>query len=276
MLHSRIFLRRPNRLIKDEWTSSRFNLDPANNQSMSYKRILEAVNTLTQPDRMAFSNLICLSLVLTLLTAGGRSNSTAQPPSDLNSLIDGLQRKYSRMQGFGADFVQVYVGSDGRLIRESGQLLLRRPRKARWEYTSPERKLFLSDGKNVFFYVYGEKNATVSPIKETVDPQIPFLFLLGQGNLKRDFSRIEVASGEATTGSDNQVLRLFPKKAPEEFKQLLVEVKISSFEVRRMVIFERSGARMDFFLSNVRENFVAGDEQFRFSPPPGVVLKKAQ
>src|SRR5262249_11223491 len=96
--------------------------------------------------------------------------------SDLNNIIDGLQRKYSRMQGLGADFVQVYRGSDGRIIREAGQLLLRRPGKARWEYSSPEHKLFVSDGKNVFFYVFGEKTATVSPIKETVDPQIPFLF----------------------------------------------------------------------------------------------------
>jgi outer membrane lipoprotein carrier protein len=251
---------------------------------MSHKRVFEvsrAVSTHSKDYRIPLSSflltLIWASLILTLLSASARSNSTAlEKSSDLNSLIDGLQRKYSRMQGLAADFVQVYMGSDGRIIRESGQLFLRRPGKARWDYASPERKLFLSDGKKVYFYVYGERTATVSPIKETVDPQIPFLFLLGQGNLKRDFSRIEVAGGEATAGSDNQVLRLFPKKAPEEFKQLLVEVTVSSFEVRRMVIFERSGARMDFFLSNVRENFVAGDEQFRFSPPPGVVLKRAQ
>ena len=141
--------------------------------------------------------------------------------ADLNILIDGLQRKYSRMQGLAADFVQVYSGSDGRVIRESGQLLLKRPRKARWDYTAPERKLFVSDGKNVFFYVYGEKNATASSIKETTDPQIPFLFLLGQGNIRRDFSRIEIASSEPRTSTGVQ-LRLFPKRAPEEFKQLLV------------------------------------------------------
>ena len=226
----------------------------------------------------AYSLPVLFSLVQLALLSGivlSAALPTAQS-YDLNNLIDGLQRKYSRMQGLGADFVQVYRGSDGRIIREAGQLLLRRPGKARWEYTSPERKLFLSDGKNVYFYVYGEKTATISPIKETVDPQIPFLFLLGRGNLRRDFSRIEIAAGEASAGSDHQVLRLFPKKAPEEFKQLLVEVNSSSFEVKRMVIFERSGARMDFFLSNVRENFVAADEQFRFTAPPGVVMKRAQ
>jgi len=221
--------------------------------------------------------LVSPSIGITSLRDAVHSRSfVSSQSSDLNNIIDGLQRKYSRMQGLGADFVQVYRGSDGRTIREAGQLLLRRPGKARWEYSSPEHKLFLSDGKNVFFYVYGEKTATVSPIKETVDPQIPFLFLLGQGNLRRDFSKIEIAAGETPSDSDHQVLRLFPKKAPEEFKQLLVEVKSPSFEVRRMVIFERSGARMDFLLSNVRENFVAADEQFRFAAPPGVTVKRAQ
>jgi outer membrane lipoprotein carrier protein len=202
--------------------------------------------------------------------------ATATPQSpDLNLLIDGLQRKYSRMQGLEADFVQVYYGADGRIARESGHLLLKRPAKARWDYASPERKLFVSDGKNVFFYVYGEKSATRSSMKETADPQIPFLFLLGRGNLRRDFSKIEVAAGEPALVPGQLVLRLFPKRAPEEFKQLLVEVSPATFEVRRMVIFERSGARMDFLLSNLHENYVAPDNQFQFTPPAGVTIKRA-
>jgi chaperone LolA len=223
--------------------------------------------------RLAFTSLLLASFAIAAVHAG---SIPAAQSSDLNTLIDGLQHKYSRMQGLAADFVQVYSGADGRVIREAGQLLLKRPRKARWEYASPERKLFVSDGKNVFFYVYGEKNATASSIKETADPQIPFLFLLGRGNLRRDFSRIEIATGEPAIGAGNQVLRLFPKHAPEEFKQLLVEVSTASFEVRRMVIFERSGARMDFLLSNVRENYIAPDSQFQFAAPPGVTVKRTE
>src|SRR5262245_47973750 len=165
-------------------------------------------------------------VVVTLFAA---STSLASQGQDLNALIDGLQRKYSRMQGLEADFLQIYYGTDGRVIRESGHLLLKRPGKARWEYQSPERKLFISDGRNVFFYVSVEKNAHRSTVKETADPQIPFLFLLGRGNLRRDFSRIEIAAGESAVGGGNQVLRLFPKRAPEEFKQLLVEVSPATF-----------------------------------------------
>lgn len=210
-----------------------------------------------------------------LLIASVVAFSSAQT-TDLTVLIDGLQRKYSHMLSLEADFVQVYYGVDGRTLREAGHLLLKRPGRARWEYTSPERKLFVSDGRNVSFYVYGDKTATRSSIKETVDPQIPFLFLLGRGNLRRDFSRIEIATGESAIGAGSQVLRLFPKRAPEQFKQLLVEVSPATFEVRRMVIFERSGARMDFLLSNLRENVVIAESQFHFQSPPGVVVKQAQ
>jgi len=217
-----------------------------------------------------------LLVVFAVIAVRGRSSNAAAQSTDLNALVDGLQRKYSRIQGLEADFVQAYYGADGRAIHESGRLLLKRPGKARWEYASPERKLFVSDGRNVFFYVYGEKNATRSPIKETADPQIPFLFLLGRGNLRRDFSRIEIATGESAIGAGNQMLRLYPKRAPEGFKQLLVEVSPATFEVRRIVIFERSGARMDFLLSNVRENYVAPESQFQFAPPEGVIVKRAE
>jgi outer membrane lipoprotein carrier protein len=191
----------------------------------------------------------------------------------LNLLIDGLQQKYSRMNGIAAHFVQLYQGADGRTLRESGQVILKRPGKARWEYASPEKKLFISDGKNIFFYVYGEPQATKSSIKESADPQIPFLFLLGRGNLRKDFSRIELLSDERAIDAGNQVLRLVPRRAPEDFKKLLVEVNPSTFQVRRMVLFERNGARMEFMLSDIQENYVAPDNQFHFVPPAGVTIK---
>jgi outer membrane lipoprotein carrier protein len=213
--------------------------------------------------------------VLAIFKAPARSVTLIRAQSvDLDSLIDGLQRKYSRVRSLAADFVQLYHGVDGRTARESGHVLLKRPGKARWEYTSPERKLFISDGGNIYFYVFGETSATRTSIKEARDPQIPFLFLLGRGNLRKDFSRIEIVTTERPLAPGNIVLRLMPRRAPEQFKQLLAEVSLYTFEVKRLVVFERNGARMDFQLTNVRENFIAPDSQFIFSPPPGVLIKR--
>lgn len=198
--------------------------------------------------------------------------AVAPPAQDLNVIVDGLQRKYSSIIGIAADFTQVYEGTDGRTMRESGTLLLKRPGKARWDYTDPERKVFISDGKNVYFYVFGERQATRASVRESRDPQIPFLFLLGRGNLRRDFSRIEIAQGEPIVQGGDLVLRLVPRRAPEDFKLMLAEIDPSSFAVRRLVVFERNGSRMDFQLRNVRENFVAPDSDFIFTAPAGVTV----
>ena len=171
----------------------------------------------------------------------------------LSSLIEGLQRKYSRARSLSADFVQSYTGGDGRTITERGHLMLKRPGKARWDYAEPEKKLFVSDGHSIYFYVLGDRQAARSTVRESRDPQIPFLFLLGRGNLRSAFSSIEIASDLPLQGGD-VVLRLAPRKAPEEFKTLLVEANPATFAVNRMVIFERNGTRMSFLLSNVQEN----------------------
>src|SRR5581483_11574274 len=97
-----------------------------------------------------------LALAVTLGVAQLNAGGLAPPSSakgggpqqvNLSALIDGLQNKYSRMVGLAADFTQVYAGADGRTVSEAGHLALKRPGKARWEYTQPERKLFVSDGR---------------------------------------------------------------------------------------------------------------------------------
>ncbi|HEY6332181.1 MAG TPA: outer membrane lipoprotein chaperone LolA [Blastocatellia bacterium] len=196
-----------------------------------------------------------------------------QSSPNLDQLIDALQKRYSRMTAIGADFTQIYMGPDGRTLREAGHVVLKRPRKARWDYTHPERKVFISDGKNVYFYVYGDREATRTSIKQSVDPQVPFLFLLGQGNLRRDFTRIEIDTNQQPVVAGDLVLKLFPKRAPEDFKQLLAEVNPAAAEVRRLVILQRNGAAMDFYLSNVVDNLSVPDSEFAFTPPPGVIVR---
>lgn len=190
-----------------------------------------------------------------------------QQKVDLDRLISDIERKYSRMRALAANFVQIYRGADGRLLRESGRLLLKRPGKARWDYIEPERKIFISDGKYVYFYVFGERRATRASIKESGDLQLPFSFLLGPIQIRRYFSRIELLS-ERPDG--DLLLRLVPRRAPEGFREMIAQINPTSLEIRRLTIVERNGARMDFLLSDLRENFVAPDSEFKFSPPPGV------
>ena len=79
-----------------------------------------------------------------------------QAGPNLNDLVDGVEQSFARMKDFSADFVQI-GDSLNRKQQESGHLYLMRPRMMRWEYKNPEEKLFVSDGKTVYFYVPADR-----------------------------------------------------------------------------------------------------------------------
>ena len=190
--------------------------------------------------------------------------------SELNQLIDELQSKYNKMSSLAADFTQIY-NSGSQTRRESGHVVLKKPGKMRWDYTSPETKLFLSDGKTLYEYVPAEKYAARSSIKESGDMRAPFAFLLGRGNLRRDFKVIEFAK-EVPARAGNKVLRMVPKRAAD-FKELVLEIEPGSLQITRLTLIESGSARSDFLFSNVRENAPAGADQFTFKAPAGVELR---
>ena len=191
--------------------------------------------------------------------------------SGLDQLINALQTKYNKLTSLSADFTQVYTAPGQHVRRESGRLLLKKPGKMRWDYTAPETKLFVSDGKWLFEYVPSEKFATRSSIREAGDLRAPFAFLLGRGNLRREFKRIEFAT-ESPVKAGNKVLRLVPKRT-QDFKELLVEVEPNSLQISRLSIIEPNGARSDFVFTNMQENVTATAAQFTFKAPPGVEVR---
>jgi outer membrane lipoprotein carrier protein len=211
---------------------------------------------------------IGLALLLALVFLNAPAVSAQ---SELDQLINSLQAKYNKLSSLAADFTQAYTAPGERTRRESGRLLLKKPGKMRWDYTSPGAKLFISDGRWLYEYVPAEKYATRSSVKEADDLRAPFAFLLGRGNLRRDFKRIEFAS-ESAVKAGNKVLRMVPKRAAD-FKELLIEVEPNSLQLARLSIIETNGARSDFMFSNVRENAPASADQFMFKAPPGVEVR---
>jgi outer membrane lipoprotein carrier protein len=191
----------------------------------------------------------------------------ARAQNELDSFINAVQTKYNKLGSLAADFTQVYTAPGERQRRESGHLLLKKPGKMRWDYTAPESKLFVSDGKWLYEYVAAEKLATRVSVKEADDLRSAFLFLLGRGNLRRDFKRLEWAN-ETPVTAGTRVLRLIPKRG--DVRELMVEVEPNSLQLKRLALINRNGGRSDFLFSNVRENAPASEAQFSFTPPTGV------
>lgn len=193
--------------------------------------------------------------------------------ADANQVILGIQKRYARATTLAADFVQMYHDRTGRVIREAGSLQLKRPGRMRWEYREPKNKIFLSDGKQTYFYLPLEKRVVIEPVKAGRDPRTPFLFLLGRNNLKEDFSRFELG-GESPTKAQNLVIRMWPRRSVENLAEIRVECDPTTFQLARISLLQTSGERSDFLLTNVVENAALADALFTFSAPSDVRVER--
>ena len=193
--------------------------------------------------------------------------------TEIDLLINKIESRYGRMRGLAAEFEQVYVAPGGRERRESGRLVLQRPRRMRWEYDPKPGKLFIVNGRDVWLYLPADREATHADVNNVSDSRFPFLFLLGQTNLRREFSSITVVGDGAQAGT--KLLRLVPRNGSTGLREIFLEV-FADGRIARVKMLDESGAISDVALTNVRENFIAPAEAFEFHPPPGVTIRRQE
>src|SRR5947207_7375530 len=93
--------------------------------------------------------------------------STTAPVADRSApeLAAALQKKIDGVKDFSTDFTHTYEGSVLRKqITESGRLLVKKPGRMRWDYTTPEQKQFVSDGVKMYSYIPQDKQVFVASV----------------------------------------------------------------------------------------------------------------
>jgi outer membrane lipoprotein carrier protein len=200
------------------------------------------------------------------------SPSFSSRENDLESAIDALQKRYAQVRDLKMDFIQNYRSPRRSPRTETGILYLRRPGMMRWEYKSPGEKLFVSNGKMIYFYLPEERQVQKMPVKESRDQRVPFLFLLGKGNLKKDFSKIEWATDDKPFFQGNKVLYAYPKKNIDEFAKILMEFDPHVLQLQRITIFDIDGSKSEFVFTNIKENLGVNAQVFNFKIPANVEI----
>jgi outer membrane lipoprotein carrier protein len=180
-----------------------------------------------------------------------------------------LQQKYDRVMDFSADFVHTYRGGVlKQQATERGRLLVKKPGKMRWEYTAPEKKLFVSDGRKIYSYIPQDRQVVVNTMPQGDRAPTPALFLTGRGNITRDFNVAFDKVPEAPAGSI--ALKLSPKKREPEYESLTLVVEPKSLSLRMLIASDTQGGRSAFTFSNLKENVGLADNQFVFQMPRNV------
>ena len=211
--------------------------------------------------------LSAAAILVVVLTASTTPTGAADNAAEL---AQSLQRKYDTVRDFSADFVQTYQsGALRKKTTERGHVLIKKPGKMRWDYVSPEKKLFVSDGVKVYSYTPEDKQVIVSTVPKDDKAGASILFLAGKGNLVRDFtaSLAEVPSGSP---AGSAALKLVPKTAQPDYDSLLLVVDRQTLGLRALVTLDAEGGQSAIAFANLKENVNPADKEFAFNIPRGV------
>jgi len=206
---------------------------------------------------------LLLSLLLALLPVA----TSGQPSPSASDTARALQQKYDQVKDFTASFSHTYEGGVlKRKMTEQGTVQVKKPGRMRWEYNSPEKKTFVSDGRRIYSYVPADKQVIESAAPSEDEATTAVLFLAGKGNLLRDF---DVAYADAPA-ANTIALRLNPKKKQRDYDWLVLTVDRASMQIRGLTAADRQGGRSSFAFTGLKENTGIGDTVFTFKIPRGV------
>jgi outer membrane lipoprotein carrier protein len=222
------------------------------------------------------------ALLLTLLRATAPASTPARAPSpgapvvapaparlDLKVVVERVQKRYDAASDFRAHFSQTLTNPTfKRKSALSGEVLLKKPGKMRWNYQTPDVKMYLADGAHLWLYEPEDKQAFKQELKSSQLPTA-LAFLTGKGKLSEEFE-IAFSSQPAWGTARDYVLALHPRQAQPQVKEITFVVDPETFLVRESVLVDGQGNINDMLFSDIKIGTGLSDSTFRWSPPSGV------
>ncbi len=217
-----------------------------------------------------------VSAVLLLIASVIAADAVAE---DVHAIAQAVDEHYNHLRTLQAEFAELYSGS-GMERTESGTLWLakgglKKPGKMRWEYRSPREKLFVSDGRDAWFYVPGDRQVRRTEARKLDDIRSPLAFLLGKSKLEKELQGLSLAPDVAPLAAGDVMLRGVPQAMADRVSEILLEVT-PQHQIARIVIDDVDGSSTEYRFSDQKENVTIPEGQFEFRPPAGTEIVEGE
>jgi len=190
-------------------------------------------------------------------------------PLQSSTLVDRVQDHYQRTQSFSAKFSEELTGVGRPKLIRSGKVFFKRPGKMRWEFGAPQNEIVVSDGHKLYNYQPDLNQVLELPIERAFKSAAPLAFLLGIGNMRRDFT----ASLPLSTPTDQLLhMILVPKGGGDRVE---LGLNPSNYDLMTVEVTDALGNTTSIAFSQVRTNIQLSDALFNFQVPPGVDVVEA-
>jgi outer membrane lipoprotein carrier protein len=186
----------------------------------------------------------------------------------VDSLLQGMQRKYAAAVAVSAEFTQTYR-APGVEQHEGGRVWLQKPGRMRWEYKGPVAKLFVADGRQAYLHLPEDRQVQVRKLTSADLLSTPLRFILGQGEIRSSYSASPDPSVKPVAPG-GVVVRLTPRDGNSEFESILLEIAPADFSLVRIIVGEKGGGTSELRFANVVLNPRVEGKAFEFKIPRGV------
>jgi outer membrane lipoprotein carrier protein len=234
---------------------------------------------------------VCSALAGCFLTIA----ATVVAPDDTQHIVQIVESRYHSARTLKAVFLERYTESHANIRIESGTAFFSRPGRMRWEYEEPEQKLFVTDGKTVWFYVPADHTVTRAPMKLSSDMRTPISLITGNSSLSRFCKHIELLPHAGAT--DTFTLRCQPRgsSAPGDtpsnhatpsakaispadtgdISEVLLDVDPKDGWISRVLIRQAGGVELEYNFGRWQMDMDLPDSMFHFQAPKGVAIVEA-
>ncbi|HEY4361768.1 MAG TPA: outer membrane lipoprotein chaperone LolA [Bryobacteraceae bacterium] len=189
--------------------------------------------------------------------------ATLLPAQDVDTVLKGVENRYNNINTLQVDFSYTLAKGLRRSVQK-GVLYLHKPGRMRWQYSTPEGNLFISDGKYVYDYDAKANEMWKQKLNDAGDLRGALGFLLGKINFDADFKQFE---SDSKTG----LIKAIPKSDKAPYTEISF-LATPDFVIHRLIVKGVDGSTSDYTFENEKKNPPVPDTMFHFTPPPGVKL----
>jgi outer membrane lipoprotein carrier protein len=209
--------------------------------------------------------LVIIGLGLAIVFGWRSGSLPAAETASAELVLDRLQRNYEATVDFVADFRQeTHVKTLDRSLKTSGKVTFKRPGKMLWRYHTPKDQFVLADGNYLYFYQPEQNQVIKSPLKNAFRTDLPLSFLLGLGNLKKDFT-----AALKPTERDHYVLHLEPEQDAGGYGDIQMGVSKNNADIIWVSVRDSAGNLTTLHFANMRKGVGVKDSLFELQIPDG-------
>jgi outer membrane lipoprotein carrier protein len=217
----------------------------------------------------AFFAAIAVFLAVAPLHSETMAPSGASVSKDLKQVLDRLQRHYRDTKSFTAKFNEEIAAVGAPKRQRQGTVSFRKPGRMRWEFETPEKETIVSDGETLYSYDPDLNQVVETPLKQALKSSSATSFLLGIGNINRDFK-----AAFANPASPNGLINLILDAKTGGYK-IEVGLDPKTYNLMTLTLTDQLGDVTKIDFSDIQDNVELADSMFEFKAPVGADIVTA-